>query len=139
MKNAVIYEENGTLIVKFTETSELRTNLYRDVTVEYVGTGDKIVVRGKRVNLQFEYSSSFGSFDLTDPKNIEKVLPEYVEDWKRPALDFMQRPVGDMFKRDGGEWAKERIVRRIRPGLFELKDTNHQKIIVSTKYIIYEN
>jgi len=138
MKNAIIYEENGTLIVKFTNSPELRTNLYRDVTVEYVGTGDKIVIRGKKANLRFEMESC-GSYDLTDRKNIDSVLPEYVEDWVRPAIGWAQRPVGDMLKKGGGEWAREKIIRRIRPGLFELKDTNRPKTIISTKYIVYEN
>ena len=128
--DANIYTKDGTLIVDFRKPIQ-RNNLYREVKIEF-GTHNELIVCGNKANFDCQLGFWGEKFDLYNQENMDKVLPEYIEDYERPALHWTERPI-----LGGKEWKTPKMMKRIKPGFFEYKNTNFPRHITASVYIIY--
>ncbi len=128
--DASIYRDNGTLVIDFRTPQCLDKNrLHRDVEIVFSNPKDNniITVAGKKANFicQPLCAKFLMDFDIYDEKNINAVLPEYVEEF-------------DYTYRNWYGWKVTERIRRVKPGFFEMKNTNNHVEIITTKYIIYK-
>jgi len=134
--DANIKDEKGLIVLDFRQPIS-KQEMYRDV--QYIIRSDGILsLQAKRANF-VEFHANASSFHgnryvSTDEKWFDKVLPEYMEDWERPALSWYERPVFG-----GKEWKTPKMIRRVKPGWVELKKTNRPIEILATNFLIMKD